>query len=52
MVFSEGETDDDKLKRGSKDKKVNRRSRKQKKRSYADDHIVTFSWLTWQSLLM
>lgn len=32
MVFSEGERDDDRLKRGSKDKKVNRRSQKQKKK--------------------
>lgn len=32
MVFSEEERDDDRLKRESKDKKVSRRSRKQKKK--------------------
>lgn len=47
MVFSEGERDDDRLKRGSKDKKVNTRSRKQKKKSLMQTAI--FAWLTFVS---
>ena len=54
MVFSEWERDDDRLKRGRKNTKVNRRSRKPKKlqqkvRPYANYHMVTLAKLTWQS---
>lgn len=47
MVFSEGERDDDRLKRGSKDKKASRRSREQKKKSLMQTTI--FAWLTFVS---
>lgn len=61
MVFSEGERDDDRLKRGRKSKKVNRRSRKIKKKKKKMGRklglmqtatllqVVTLAKLTWQS---
>lgn len=49
MVFSEGERDDDRLKRGSKDKKVNR-SRKQKEKKQTSRNlglVQTTIWSHW-----
>jgi len=53
-VISEGERDDERLKRGSKNKK-GKESRKPKKLQqkvwpHADYHMVSLAKLTWQSL--